>query len=75
MPLGHYTFTFLYVYAQVLFWGLRELKRVELFEVVRPMVRMECGGQQLESEEIENYQTHPNFKELVRYIDVVSFCH
>ncbi|TKS70810.1 Fer-1-like protein 4 [Collichthys lucidus] len=55
---------------EVLFWGLRDLKRVELFEVVRPMVRMECGGQQLESEEIENYQTHPNFKELVRYIDV-----
>ncbi|KAG8007550.1 Fer-1-like protein 4, partial [Nibea albiflora] len=57
-------------FGEVLFWGLRELKRVELFEVVRPMVRMECGGQQLESEEIENYQTHPNFKELVRYIDV-----
>lgn len=58
---------------QVLFWGLRELKRVELFEVSRPMVRMECGGQQLESEEVENFKIHPNFKDLVRYIDVVSF--
>ncbi|XP_044028971.1 fer-1-like protein 4 [Siniperca chuatsi] len=55
---------------EVLFWGLRDLKRVELFEVTRPLVRMECAGRQLESEEIEGYKTHPNFKELVRYIDV-----
>lgn len=63
------------VCVQVLFWGLRELKRVQLFEVERPMVRVECAGRQLESEEIESYQTHPNFKELVRYLDVVSCFH
>lgn len=61
--------------VQVLFWGLRDLKRVELFEVTHPLVRMECAGRQLESEEIESYKSHPNFKELVLYIDVVSFCH
>uniref|UniRef100_A0A3B4VIG5 Fer-1-like protein 4 n=1 Tax=Seriola dumerili TaxID=41447 RepID=A0A3B4VIG5_SERDU len=55
---------------EVLFWGLRELKRVQLFEVERPMMRVECAGRQLESEEIVSYKTHPNFKELVRYIDV-----
>ncbi|KAM3621093.1 uncharacterized protein V6R79_006015 [Siganus canaliculatus] len=55
---------------EVLFWGLRELRRVELFEVSRPLVRMECAGRQLESEEIDNFKTHPNFKELVRCIDV-----
>ncbi|XP_029287824.1 LOW QUALITY PROTEIN: fer-1-like protein 4 [Cottoperca gobio] len=55
---------------EVLFWGLRELKRVQLFEVERPLVRVECAGRQLESEEIESYNTHSNFKELVRYIDV-----
>ncbi|XP_034725482.1 fer-1-like protein 4 [Etheostoma cragini] len=55
---------------EVLFWGLRELKRVQLFEVERPMVRVECAGRQLESEEIESYSSHSNFKELVRYIDV-----
>nr|XP_019952111.1 PREDICTED: fer-1-like protein 4 [Paralichthys olivaceus] len=55
---------------EVLFWGLRELKRVQLFEVERPLVRVECAGRQLESEEVESYKTHPNFKELVRYIDV-----
>ncbi|XP_058488607.1 fer-1-like protein 4 [Solea solea] len=55
---------------EVLFWGLRELKRVQLFEVERPLVRVECAGRQLESEEIDSYKAHPNFKELVRYIDV-----
>ncbi|XP_068171710.1 fer-1-like protein 4 isoform X2 [Antennarius striatus] len=55
---------------EILFWGLRDLKRVELFEVSRPMMRMECAGRQLESEEIENFKIHPNFKEIARYIDV-----
>lgn len=61
------------VCIQVLFWGLRELKRVELFEVSRPFVRIECAGHQLESEEIDNFKLHPNFKEMVSFIDVVSF--
>ncbi|XP_037622050.1 fer-1-like protein 4 [Sebastes umbrosus] len=55
---------------EVLFWGLRELKRVQLFEVERPLVKVECAGRQLESEEIESYKINSNFKELVRYIDV-----
>uniref|UniRef100_A0A3Q3GVR7 Fer-1-like protein 4 n=1 Tax=Kryptolebias marmoratus TaxID=37003 RepID=A0A3Q3GVR7_KRYMA len=55
---------------QVLFWGLRDLKRVQLFEVERPLVRVECAGHQLESEEIQSFKTNPNFKEVVRYIDV-----
>lgn len=62
------------VCIQVLFWGLRELKRVELFEVSRPFVRIECAGHQLESEEIDNFKLHPNFKEMVSFIEVVSFC-
>lgn len=56
----------------MLFWGLRDLKRVELFEVARPMVWIECAGKQLESEEIDNFKVHPNFKERVHFIDVVS---
>ncbi|MEQ2226934.1 hypothetical protein ILYODFUR_032478, partial [Ilyodon furcidens] len=56
---------------EVLFWGLRELKRVHLFEVERPKVKVECGGKHLESEEIQSYKNNPNFKEVVRYIDVV----
>ncbi|KAF7642812.1 hypothetical protein LDENG_00250020, partial [Lucifuga dentata] len=55
---------------EALFWGMRDMKRVQLFEVERPLVRLECAGRQLESEEIESYQTHPNFKEMVGYMDL-----
>lgn len=63
----------LFVCVQVLFWGLRDLKRVHLFEVEHPQVKIECAGRQLESEEIESYKTNPNFKEVVHYMDVVSY--
>ncbi|XP_061689432.1 fer-1-like protein 4 isoform X2 [Syngnathoides biaculeatus] len=55
---------------EVLFWGLRELKRVQLFQVERPLVKVECAGRQLESEEMESYKSHANFKELVRFLHV-----
>ncbi|KAM8868286.1 fer-1-like protein 4 [Synchiropus picturatus] len=55
---------------EVLFWGLRDLKRVQLFEVDRPLVRVECAGRQLDSEEIENFKAHPNFKEVARCFHV-----
>ncbi|XP_045079897.1 fer-1-like protein 4 [Coregonus clupeaformis] len=55
---------------EVLYWGVRDLKRVNLFEVERPQVRMECAGQRIESEEIESYQVLPNFKEVVKHFDV-----
>uniref|UniRef100_A0AAV2MM10 C2 domain-containing protein n=1 Tax=Knipowitschia caucasica TaxID=637954 RepID=A0AAV2MM10_KNICA len=55
---------------EVLFWGLRDLKRVQLFEIERPLVRVECSGKTLESEEIEDYKSQSNFKDVVRYLDV-----
>ncbi|KAM3850594.1 fer-1-like protein 4 [Diretmus argenteus] len=55
---------------EVLFWGLRDLRRVHLLEVEHPLVRVECAGRQLESEEIDSYKTNPNFRELARYVDV-----
>ncbi|KAJ8412157.1 hypothetical protein AAFF_G00144240 [Aldrovandia affinis] len=55
---------------EVLYWGVRDLKRVNLFEVEKPQVRMECAGQMIESEEIESYRLNPNFKEIVKHFDV-----
>uniref|UniRef100_A0A3B4A4R9 C2 domain-containing protein n=1 Tax=Periophthalmus magnuspinnatus TaxID=409849 RepID=A0A3B4A4R9_9GOBI len=55
---------------EVLFWGLRDLKRVQLFEVERPLVIVECSGKTLESEEVEDYKSQSNFKDVVRYLDV-----
>ncbi|XP_057217290.1 fer-1-like protein 4 isoform X2 [Triplophysa rosa] len=55
---------------EVLYWGLRNLKRVNLFEVERPQVRMECAGQMIESEEIQSYKLNPNFNDVVKHFDV-----
>lgn len=55
----------------MLYWGLRDLKRVNLFEVERPQVRMECAGQMIESEEIQSYKLNPNFNDVVKHFDVV----
>ncbi|NXL34386.1 FR1L4 protein, partial [Glaucidium brasilianum] len=55
---------------EILFWGLRDLKRVNLFEVDQPQVIIECAGKKVESEVIVTYKANPNFTELVKYMDV-----
>ncbi|XP_059683156.1 fer-1-like protein 4 [Gavia stellata] len=55
---------------EILFWGLRDLKRVNLFEVDQPQVIIECAGKKVESEVIVAYKENPNFTELVKYMDV-----
>ncbi|XP_008945990.1 PREDICTED: fer-1-like protein 4, partial [Merops nubicus] len=55
---------------EILFWGLRDLKRVNLFEVDQPQVIIECAGKKVDSEVIMAYKENPNFTELVKYMDV-----
>ncbi|NWX89361.1 FR1L4 protein, partial [Nothoprocta pentlandii] len=55
---------------EILFWGLRDLKRVNLFEVDQPQVIIECAGKKVESEVIIAYKENSNFTELVKYMDV-----
>lgn len=62
----------LHLVLQILFWGLRDLKRVNLFEVNEPQVIIECAGKKVESEVIVSYKENPNFTELIKYMDVVS---
>lgn len=45
---------------------------MNLFEVEKPQVRMECAGQMIVSEEIANYKQNPNFSEIVKHFDVVG---
>ncbi|KAM3922750.1 fer-1-like protein 4 [Leptodactylus fuscus] len=55
---------------EVLFWGLRDLRRINLFEVEQPQVRIECAGKIVESEIILSYKEFPNFTELVKTVEV-----
>lgn len=58
--------------VQVLFWGLRDLKRINLAQVDRPRVDIECAGKGVQSVVIQNYKKNPNFSTLVKWFEVVS---
>ncbi|KAM4608723.1 fer-1-like protein 6 [Polymixia lowei] len=55
---------------EVLFWGLRELKKVQLLSVDRPQVFIECAGKCLRSSVIQSYKSNPNFTTLVDSIQL-----
>uniref|UniRef100_A0AAZ3S3V0 C2 domain-containing protein n=1 Tax=Oncorhynchus tshawytscha TaxID=74940 RepID=A0AAZ3S3V0_ONCTS len=55
---------------EVLFWGLRDLKRVNLAAVDRPRVDIECAGKGVQSSLIQNYKKNPNFGTLVKMFEV-----
>ncbi|UYV81940.1 FER1L6 [Cordylochernes scorpioides] len=59
------------ILCQVLFWGLRELRRVHLLTVDRPRADIECSGHVLQSSVILNYRKNPNFAVPVKFFDVV----
>lgn len=56
----------------MLFWGLRDLKRVNLAQVDRPRVDIECAGKGVQSSLIHNYKKNPNFNTLVKWFEVVG---
>ncbi|XP_043544464.1 fer-1-like protein 6 isoform X2 [Chiloscyllium plagiosum] len=47
--------------VEVFFWGLRELKRVQLLTVDRPQVFIEYAGKGIKSSVIQSYKRNPNF--------------
>ncbi|XP_076320149.1 otoferlin-like isoform X2 [Tachypleus tridentatus] len=55
---------------EVLFWGMRDLKRVHLMTVDRPRADIECAGKVLQSSVILNYKKNPNFTTPVKHFDV-----
>lgn len=55
---------------EVLFWGLRDLKRVHLLTVDRPRVDIECAGNIIYSTVIQNAKRNPNFANPIKFVDV-----
>lgn len=56
---------------EVLFWGLRDLKRVHLMTVDKPRVDIECAGHILYSSIIQNARKNPNFSTPVKFLELV----
>lgn len=55
---------------EVLFWGLRDLKRIHLLTVDKPRVDIECAGHILNSSIIQNAKKNPNFSTPVKFLDL-----
>ncbi|XP_043277265.1 otoferlin-like [Venturia canescens] len=55
---------------EVLFWGLRDLRRIHLLSVDRPRVDVECAGHILHSSVIQNAKKNPNFSTPIKYMDL-----
>ncbi|XP_047105001.1 otoferlin-like [Schistocerca piceifrons] len=55
---------------EVLFWGLRDLKRVHLMTVDKPRVDIECAGHILYSSVIQNARKNPNFSTPVKFLEL-----
>ncbi len=55
---------------EVLFWGLRDLKRVQFLTVDKPRVDVECAGHVVQSSVITNAKKNPNFSTTVKYLDI-----
>lgn len=55
---------------EVLFWGLRDLKRIHLMTVDKPRVDIECAGHILYSSIIQNAKKNPNFSTPVKFLEV-----
>uniref|UniRef100_A0A0K8RV32 Fer-1-like protein 6-like n=1 Tax=Crotalus horridus TaxID=35024 RepID=A0A0K8RV32_CROHD len=55
---------------EVLFWGLRELKKVQFLSVDRPQVYVECASKGVKSCVIQSYKKNPNFNILTDWFEV-----
>lgn len=55
---------------EVLFWGLRDLKRVHFMSVDKPRIDVECSGTILSSSLIQNAKKNPNFPYMLKFFDL-----
>ena len=55
----------------MLFWGVREMKRINLTTVDRPQVDIDLAGHVIQSTVIANAKKNPNFQNPVIFFDVV----
>ncbi|RWS11234.1 otoferlin-like protein, partial [Dinothrombium tinctorium] len=55
---------------EVIFWGLRDLKKVHFMNIDKPRVDVELAGHTLSSTELQNFKENPNFTNPVKSIDI-----
>nr|VZI01534.1 unnamed protein product [Spirometra erinaceieuropaei] len=62
-PLGRFR-------LEVVFWGVRELRRQFLLPVNRPIITVEVGGTRVVSDLMQNAKINPLFEHHLKYVDL-----
>uniref|UniRef100_A0A0X3NX87 C2 domain-containing protein n=1 Tax=Schistocephalus solidus TaxID=70667 RepID=A0A0X3NX87_SCHSO len=62
-PLGRFR-------LEVVFWGVRELRRQFLLPVNRPIITVEVGGTRVVSDLMQNAKVNPLFEHHLKYVDL-----
>lgn len=57
---------------EVIFWGLRNMKKIYMLPITKPKIKLEICGEILQSESIPDTRKTLNFPDPLKYIDVVS---
>lgn len=56
---------------EVIFWGVRDMRKINCTKVNKPRVVLECGGVFVKSEVMDNFKRFSNFEENRIMIDLV----
>lgn len=57
---------------EVIFWGVRNMKKINYIPVLSPQIVIECAGVRVKSEVMQNARRFSNFKEINIAIDLVN---
>lgn len=57
---------------EVIFWGVRDMKKMNCMSVNKPKITLECAGVHISSEVMENAKKFSNYEEPRVIIDLVS---
>ena len=58
--------------VEILFWGLRELKRIQMIPIQHPRVDIEIAGRTISSSVIMNFRKCPNFIDNIKFLEDIE---
>lgn len=58
--------------VEIVFWGVRDLKKVQLLQITKPKITLQIFDLKLHSNTIANVKKNLNFLEPVKFLDLVS---
>lgn len=58
---------------EVIFWGVRDMKKINCMPVLNPQIVIECAAVQVKSEVMQNAKKFSNYKQTYVVVELVTF--